>query len=32
MKPTTKYKRPPRVNKPKGPATEIVPGYKLPRY
>ncbi|XP_045165133.2 putative helicase MOV-10 [Mercenaria mercenaria] len=30
MKPTTKYKRPPRVNKGKGAATEIVPGFKLP--
>lgn len=30
LKPRTKYKRPPRVNKGKGPASEIVPGLKVP--
>jgi len=31
LQPTSEYKKPPRTNKLKGKALEIVPGYKAPR-
>lgn len=32
IKPTSKYKRPPRVNRPRGAAAQIVPGFKPPSF